>query len=138
MILMKCPEFPEKNLSKLGIAMGKSSGGFRKVLFKLNHLIRGGKEPIPPGIWYQSTNISEELLLHGFGPFDFKNRSYMKNVGRMASPQESRKNLKELIVWLCKTFKSPESVKEGFDPLRGREPFFYGLSVKDGKCTFLV
>ena len=134
MILLECPEFPEENLPTLGLVMGKSTSHFRKVCSRLKFLIKGGEKSGGSKGCYQSTYISEELILHGFSPFDSKNRSYTANVHPIPSPQECRKNLKQLIVWLCEAFKSPNNVNEKIDPLKGKEPLFYGLSKKEGKC----
>ena len=130
MILMKCPEFPERHLLTLGSAMGKSTAFFKRILRTLRHAINGSKEQMR---CYRPTYISGELIKHGYGPFDYKNRSFSTNVNCKLPPKEGRENLKELIVWLCKTVKSQYAVLEGVDPLRGEEPSLYGLSMKEGK-----
>ena len=137
MLLMRCPEFPERKLAAFGSFIKKSSYHFKKMLGKLDRLIKGSRDSKLIGIFYLPTPISEELIEHGFGPFDHKNRSFSTNVNLKLPPEESRKNLKELIAWLCDTIKSQHVMPEGLDLLRGKEPSFYGLSMKQGKLSVI-
>ena len=49
-------------------------------------------------------------------------------------PKDSRKNLKELIIWLCQVANSNDPLPDSFDPLKGQCSTFYGLSPK--KCKY--
>ena len=137
MILMRCPDFPESCLTTFGSVMGKSVVQFKQLLRRLNFVIKGSETRMVNSVWYQPTHISEELIQHGFSPFDYKNRSLPTNVSCRIPPKECRKNLKELIVWICQTIKSQHAVPERLDLLRGEDPSFYGLSTKTGRITYI-
>ena len=131
MVLVNCPEFSEKNWPLFGSVVGRGA----KIVDIRRHMSAIMKGLTSPSFAtsYQPTDIGEELISQGYGPFDFKNRSFPAPV-EMQLPQSeiARRNLKELIAWLCNVVTSKETKPENLDPLRGQDPIFYGLSTQKG------
>ena len=104
---------------------------FKVIEDRLSKLISKTCQPHKASRYYfKSTEISQEAIDFGFKPFDIN--SCLQPTARTKS--EKRKNLKELIKWLCDQITAPpKPLTDDFDLLNGQKPSYYGLSCKNGK-----
>ena len=128
---MCSPQYQNLSDSVLPMMFKKSIDFFEVIEEKLRRLINRTCEPSDVvQRYFKTTEVSREVIENGFAPFDINNATQQPSVNK----SEKRKNLKDLLKWICQHVNTPEKqLPDDFDLLNGKEASHYGLSSKESK-----
>ena len=134
MILSQCPYLPDQNEAMFATMFDKKLDTFQAIYRRIIKLIKGEIElsKVRKAL-FQMTKVSLEVIQHGFAPFDINLQSgtELKDFHK-----QGRENLKKLLKWLFEELTSDKPLPEGFDPLQGRDPYYYGLTNSKSRLNF--